>query len=126
MKLHHIGIACQDIDKSLLWIKKIFDVTAVSEIVFDKEQNVHLCLIKTNNNVTIELILGITVNSLIKKGVSYYHICFTVKDIFSEIKRLKETGAILVSPPKPAILFNNKLVAFFYTHFGLIKLLESS
>lgn len=124
MQLHHIGIACEDITKSLLLIKKVYDVASVGEIVFDKEQNAYLCLIKTNNGVTIELILGITVNRLIKKGASYYHICFAVKDIFAEIERLKDAGAILVSPPKPAILFKNKPVAFLYTHLGLIELLE--
>ncbi len=126
MQLHHVGIACENITKSLPCVKKVYDVASVSGIIFDKEQNTSLCLIKTKNGIALELISGITVNRLIKKGISYYHICFTVKDIFAEIERLKDAGAILVSSPKPAILFKNKLVAFLYTHLGLIELLEET
>ena len=124
MQLHHIGVACEDIAKSLEHIKKAYDVKSVSDVIFDEQQNASLCLILTNNGATIELISGPTVNGLIEKGISYYHLCFTVKDIVTEINRLKTGGMILVSPPKPAILFENKLVAFLYAQTGLIELLE--
>lgn len=124
MQLHHIGVACEDIAKSLTHIKKVYDIKSVSNIIFDEQQNASLCLVETNNGATIELISGATVNGLVEKGISYYHLCFTVKDISAEIDRLKKEGMMLISPPKPAILFKNKLVAFLYAQTGLIELLE--
>lgn len=124
MQLHHIGVACEDIAKSLAHIKKTYDVKSVSNIIFDEQQNASLCLVETNNGATIELISGATVNGLVEKGISYYHLCFTVKDISAEIDRLKKEGMMLISPPKPAILFKSKLVAFLYAQTGLIELLE--
>ena len=35
-------------------------------------------------------------------------------------------GAILISSPKPAILFQNRLVAFLMTPIGLIELLNAN
>lgn len=124
MKLHHLGIACTDIKKSIIHIKKIYRVLSVSEIIFDHHQQAHLCIIKTDDGITLELIAGTPVANLLKKGISYYHLCFEVHDIHAEIERLKKDGAVLVSTPKPAILFKNKLVAFLYTYSGLIELLE--
>ena len=123
MLLHHIGIACRDIDQTVQSLKKNYDIASVSKIIFDERQNAKLCLVETNNGITIELIAGSTVSNLLKKGISYYHLCFSVKDIFAEIKRLKSNGAIIVSPPKPAILFNNLLnIKVIYNLFIHIEL----
>lgn len=124
MELHHLGIACEDIEKSIVHVKKIYKVISTSEIVFDKHQQARLCIIETANGIRIELIAGTPVISLLKKGISYYHLCFEVDDIHAEIEHLKGEGAVLVSTPKPAILFKKRLVAFMYTHSGLIELLE--
>lgn len=126
MELHHIGIACADITKSIIHIKKIYTVISTSKTVFDDQQQASLCIIKTANGITIELIAGTPVTDLLKKGISYYHLCFKVGNIHAEIERLKNNGAVLVSPPKPAILFENKLIAFMYAHSGLIELLEEN
>ena len=40
------------------------------------------------------------------------------------IKNLINNGFILVSPPKEAILFEGRLVAFLYGPFGLIEILN--
>ena len=124
MKFHHVGVACRNIREELEIIKKIHDVTDVSEIVFDIEQKAELCMIHTSEGVAIELISGEQVENLIKKRISYYHICFETKDINNEIERLQSIGALLVSDSKPAILFKNKQVAFLQVSYGLIELVE--
>ena len=124
MILHHIGIACKDIDLEIQRIKKIHDVISISEIFYDKNQNANLCLIKIKNSLSIELISGKQVENLIKKKISYYHLCYEIQNIESEIKRLVNLGGIILSEPKPAILFNNRKVAFLLLSYGIIELLE--
>jgi methylmalonyl-CoA/ethylmalonyl-CoA epimerase len=124
MKLHHLGIACKDIPTQIKIIKKTYDIKSVGEIVFDELQNVNLCFITTNNGFNIELVSGKTVETFINNKFFYYHLCFEVNDISFEIDRLIKKGAILISTSKPAILFDNKSVAFLLTSTGLIELLE--
>jgi methylmalonyl-CoA/ethylmalonyl-CoA epimerase len=55
-----------------------------------------------------------------------YHLCFEVSDVAAWVERLSaHRRVVLVSPPKPAVLFQNRNVSFhFVEHFGLIELLE--
>jgi len=126
MKFHHVGIACKDILLEIESISKIHQVLEISDIVYDTKQKAKLCMIKTDEGINIELISGEQVENLIKKRITYYHICFETDDITAEIKRLQELGSLLVSDQKPAILFDNKKVAFVQTSYGLIELVESN
>jgi len=102
----------------------MYKVISVSKIVNDEYQNALLCLIETGNGITIELVSGPQVQGFLKKAISYYHLCFTIDNIAHEIDRLLKEGAILLSDPKPAILFDGRKVAFLYTTEGIIELLE--
>lgn len=124
MKIHHVGVACEDIETGIGDLRKIYDVVDVSDIVFDEYQNASLCLIRTKNGLNIELVAGEQIKGLLKKEISYYHLCYEVVDIVKEIARLKRQGAVVVAEPKPAKLFDGRCVAFLYTNVGLIELLE--
>ena len=124
MKLHHIGIACKNIKNEKKNFKKLHTVIEESDIIFDKEQNAKVCLLKTEQEVKFEFISGAPVDRLIKKGINLYHLCFEVDNLEKEIRKLVKNGAILAAPPKPAILFNNRKVSFLYVSYGLIELLE--
>jgi len=125
MKLHHIGIACKNIDEEIANISKIHHVVNQSPKVFDKEQNAELVLMTLADGTNLELISGRQVETFVKKNITYYHLCFEVDNINSEIERLVNEGALLISPPKPAVLFNNRLVAFLNVSYGIIELLNS-
>jgi methylmalonyl-CoA/ethylmalonyl-CoA epimerase len=62
----------------------------------------------------------------IQQGV--YHLCFEVEDLEGCLEKLGKTGRImLVSPPKPAVLFEGRKVSFhFVDNFGLIELLQQA
>ena len=124
MYIHHIGIATRNIEKSIENLKKIYNIKSISDIVYDKLQKARLCFIETNHGINLELIEGEQVEGILAKGINYYHICFSVKNIESEIEKLQEKGAMLISKPKKAVLFGNKLVAFLLTKDGLIELVE--
>ena len=125
MKFHHIGIACKNIDEEIANISKIHTFTKQTGKVFDEQQNAELVLLTLADGTNIELIAGKQVESFVKKNITYYHICFEVDDILTEADRLVAEGALLISPPKPAVLFDNRLVAFLNVSYGLIELLNS-
>lgn len=123
MKFHHLGIACKNIENEQKSVKKLFPNAVINEIVYDPLQKTELSLISIDG-LTIELVSGDPVKALIDKGISYYHVCYSVKNIDNKIENFTNNGAFIVSSPKPAILFNNRKVAFLYTNLGLIELLE--
>jgi len=126
IKFHHNGFACQNIEEGIQYVKEMYDVTHISPIVFDEYQDASVCLIAANNNIHIELVAGKQVESLLNKGISLYHVCYEVADFFLTLEKFLAQGAVVVSEPKPAPLFNNRLVTFVNTHLGLVELLEKT
>lgn len=126
MKLHHIGIATDDIEKTVAYLKKIMKVKKISETIWDSNQEVYLSMITLEDNSNIELICGKKVESFIKKGTFIYHICYEVKNIDFEIENIVKNGGFIISQPTEAILFNERKVAFIYTNIGIVELLEEN
>jgi methylmalonyl-CoA/ethylmalonyl-CoA epimerase len=125
MKFHHIGVACKNIEEEIASISKIHTTVNQSAIVFDKEQDAQLVLLTLADGTNMELISGRQVDTLLKKNITYYHLCFEVEDVYFEIRRLVNEGAFLISMPKHAVLFDNRLVAFLQVSYGMIELLNS-
>jgi len=125
MRFHHIGIATKNINNAISDYKKYHKVEFESEIIFDKEQDAELAYLETNDGVNVEFISGKVVENIIKKGITYYHLCYETEDLDKSISELYDKGAQIVSPPKPAILFDMRRVAFLYMNYGVIELLES-
>jgi methylmalonyl-CoA/ethylmalonyl-CoA epimerase len=125
MKLHHIGIAVKDLQEEIFHISSIHEVVHQSPVLFDQEQQAQLVLLTLSDGTKMELVSGKPVESFVKKNISFYHLCFEVDDLDQEIARLTGEGAFLISPPKPAILFTNRLVAFLQVSYGMIELLNS-
>jgi methylmalonyl-CoA/ethylmalonyl-CoA epimerase len=125
MEFHHVGIACRHIEDEINRISAIHKIKEKTAIIYDQEQNASVCLLVLEEGVDIELISGKQVDTILKKNITYYHLCYEVNDINSEIEKLLNNGAYLISPPKPAILFNNRSVAFLQVSYGLIELLSS-
>ena len=124
MRFHHIGIACKDIKQEIPKIAKIHKIINEPEIIHDSEQNADLCYIETEDSINIELISGPQVENILNKNISFYHVCYEVENIAAKIGELVGNGAMVVSAPKPAILFSNKTVAFLLVQYGLIELIE--
>lgn len=125
MKLHHLGIACEDIAKTLSKTKKLHDVQEVSEVIFDDKQQASVQLVTLNDGTRLELIAGKVVQSLVNKKVSFYHVCYEVEDIHVELEKAKNNGALVISMPKPSALFEQRLVAFLVFPYGLVEFLET-
>lgn len=124
MKIHHVGIVCKNIEKSIADYKKYFNVVEASPIIYDELQKASLSLLKTDNGLDVEFISGEQVANL-AKGITYYHLCYIVDNIERTVMQFQEKGAVVVSELKPAVLFGGKRVAFLLIKSGLIELLES-
>lgn len=124
MKMHHMGVACQDIEVAIEEFSKFHNIIWKTDIVTDHLQNAKVCLIKTDIGLDFEFISGEQVARIVKKGISYYHVCYEVENLESKIEEYMAKGAVIVSEQKLAILFNNRRVSFLYLSYGLVELIE--
>nr|AIF09599.1 methylmalonyl-CoA (MCEE, epi) [uncultured marine thaumarchaeote KM3_38_E02] len=130
MKLHHIGIVVENIQKSLGELTKYLDFESSTMPSLVGSQKVNICFLKTNN-VFLELIEPAEENSpisnFIKKGGGFHHLCFEVDDIHLELEKMKKNGARIVVDVVKG--FEERLTAFVMldmknTNCNLIELAE--
>lgn len=122
MIFHHLGLAVTDIDKGLKSLGKLGAVT--SSILFeDPEQNVKVQFALLGG-VSIELVAPLgpksPVDSILKLGGRFYHVCYEVEDIEDTIKVWRAAGAMPLSSPKPAVAFEGRRIVFMLTHQRLL------
>jgi methylmalonyl-CoA/ethylmalonyl-CoA epimerase len=128
MEFDHLGVATNDIRKSIETFEKLG--FASGKVIYDDIQLVNICFIKKDNHPDIELIEPVNEKSpvrniLDKVGTTPYHICYTTKELQQEILSLKQNGFILVVTPVNATAFEMRKICFLYNkNFGLLELVE--
>lgn len=125
LKMHHIGLATVDIEQSKAYLSEFFTIVNTSDIVYDPNQHTKLCMLTINDGTLIELVEGEIVQNYIRKRNFVYHICYLTENIEKTIENLLKKGALMISEPKEAILFDNRRVSFLMSEIGLIELLET-
>lgn len=126
---HHFGLALKDFSKALRFYTHIgYQCTTP---VIDPIQRVELVFCTAQGHPAVELIKPIDkqspIHSYLNKANEWiYHTCYELDHIERDGPALfAQVRAICVSPPKPAILFNHRLVAFYYINdVGLIEVLQ--
>ena len=113
-KIEHIGIAVKNLVEANKIYEQLLGTPPYKMETVDSE-GVNTSFFKTGES-KVELLEATKDESAIakfiaKKGEGIHHIAFAVKDIYKEIKRLKEDGFNIIneSPKKGA---DNKLVCF--------------
>ena len=113
-KIEHIGIAVKNLEEANKIYEQLLGTPPYKMETVDSE-GVNTSFFKTGES-KVELLQATKEESAIakfiaKKGEGIHHIAFAVKDIYKEIKRLKEEGYTIIneSPKKGA---DNKLVCF--------------
>ena len=125
MKLHHIGIATENIEETVALLQKKMSIKIVGETVYDPLQDGYLCMLEMEDGSLIELISGNVVKTYLKKRIFQYHTCYEVDNLDETVNLWTSNGAMLVSEPKEAVLFANKRVAFVLSEIGLIEFVEN-
>ena len=132
MKIHHIGYAVKNIEKSKNSFQQLgFQVEG--DIVIDHARNVKI-LFMMNGEQRIELIETYNTENtspvdkylLKQKDMAIpYHFCYEVTDMDAKIVELRKERFILVESPKEAPAINDAKVAFLYKRtVGVIELVE--
>ncbi len=118
-----MGIACEDIVATRDWVLRSHDVQRESGVIWDELQQANLCLLEVGG-IALELVAGPVVAGLLRRGQLLYHVCYEVPDLEITLAELVGDACRVVSPPKPAVLFDGRRVAFVLGPTGLIELLE--
>ncbi len=126
MKLHHLGIATKSLEKAKDFVCSTHTVIREIGPIWDPNLKANLLMLVVNEGISIELVSGQVVNSLVKKNISLYHYCYEVENINNKIELFKKEGGSQIIKPTPAKLFNGRLVSFIYTPIGLIELLNNN
>ena len=131
MKLHHVGIVVDDIEAGIQRYKAMFGFVPVTEVVDDPVQKVSVVLLSNpeSDGAPVELIAPLTddspVSNILKGNVRLYHLCFLVENIDEALENFRSNGAIIISGPVAAELFEGKRIAFVYTPDNyVVELLE--
>ena len=125
--MHHIGIAVATIDEGAKQVRRFYagQISRATEPVRDPLQDADLQLFELNDGSRIELVAGKPVQSALGKGLNLHHVCYEVQSVEKAIEEWYRRGAVVVSPPKPAVLFDGRLVAFVLTPVGLVEFLNA-
>ena len=134
MLFHHVGLLT---DRPELAASRLRGADYhAAEAVFDPLQGatVQLCHGPSGSPI-IELVTPASSNAALggllrRRGDYMYHVCFEVPAIEAGLIALRvdaDDRIVEVASPRPAILFNNRRVAFYSTPgLGLVELLESA
>jgi len=131
-RLHHLGFVVASIQEALPGFLRSLDAQAATGIIHDPLQKVNVLFLRTGpaEPVLIELVEPAAEDSpvrrFLEKGGGMNHVCYQVPDIGNAIEEMKTRKAVLVNPPKPAVAFDGRQVAWVMTReWLLIELLEA-
>ena len=111
--IHHLGIVIKNIDEYM--DHSLFK--NIEKRVYDPIQHSNIVLLKTNNDLYLEIIEPIdknstTYNFLNSNGGGYHHICFLLENQQRLKEIIEEKKIKIFWGPKPATLFNNRNIVF--------------
>ena len=132
LTFHHFGLAASNPEKALEFLSALGYLP--KQKLRDPLQNVDIILCEHPTAPVVEVVSptdtpGPLDNMLKEQKQLIYHVCYETPELESALSFLKEKGirCQCISPPTPAILFDNKLVSFYFVRgFGLIEILETA
>lgn len=131
-RLHHVGLIVRSIEESMPGYLKSLDGTWDSQIFHDPIQRVKVAFLQPGlgREAQIELVEPVGEDSPVRRFLEtsnggMHHFCYEVADIEASLKEMRSRGARLVRPPKPAVAFAGRRIAWVLTAENmLIELLE--
>lgn len=126
---HHFGLGVRDFAPAVNFYRNLG--YECPDPIVDPLQEVELILCTRPGHPSVEMVKPSSESSpvfsyLKRANEMIYHTCYELDDFSQDATLLfKDSRAICVSSPKPAVLFNNRLVSFYYVKdVGLIEILE--
>ncbi len=107
MKLAHIGVAVEDLEKAKKFYREVMGLEVGEEEEL-KDRKLRICLVDLGwGGPAIELLWPTHPDSAVakfieKRGPGIHHICFRVDDVAAKLRQLKAAGAKLIDEePRP-------------------------
>jgi methylmalonyl-CoA/ethylmalonyl-CoA epimerase len=131
-RLHHVGLIVRSIEESMPGYLRSLGGSWDSQIVHDPIQRVKVAFLQpgVGPQVQIELVEPAGENSPVRRFLEtsnggMHHLCYEVQNLEDSLKEMRAQGARLVRPPKPAVAFANRKIAWVLTSENLlIELLD--
>jgi hypothetical protein len=132
LRFHHFGLAVRSTLAAVPVLQGLG--YKLGEQLHDPLQNVMLTWCEHAHMPAIELVSptdtpGPVDNILAAQPEMIYHLCFSADNIAASVAAISADGirVLPVVPPKPAVLFGDKLVGFYHVRgFGLIEIIEEA
>lgn len=130
MKLHHIGVIVDNIEKHGGRYAETAGFGPQGPVLYDPAQKVMVQFWGAVGQTPLELILPVGPDSpsyrALQKGGGLNHLAFEVDDLDRRVTDAVSKGAICTCAPVPAVAFGGRRVAFvFQRDIGLLEFLEA-
>jgi len=129
--LHHLGCVVPSISAAAASFATSMSGSWDGHIIHDPLQRVRVAFVKPVDprNPVYELVEPAghdsPVNNFLKKGGGLHHICYELDDLGAGLIRAREACFGVVSPPKPAVAFGGRRIAWICSRTRLlVELLE--
>ena len=131
LAFHHFGLAVRRPEEAATFLAMLG--YRLGEPHFDPNQNCHLILGTHDTQPAVEIIYPGRDEGPIDKWVErhatgiIYHLCYATKNLEATLAQWEASGlrVVCVSPPKPAVLFEGRMVSFYnVVGMGLVEILE--
>jgi len=131
--IHHVGFVVADIEAGLRGFVQSLAAKWDGKIFADPIQKVKVAFLVTRpGDARIELVQPAADDSpvsrfLAERGGGFHHVCYEVEDLNRALAEFRGRGALLARPPKPAVAFEGRRIAWVLTaEKFLVELLESA
>lgn len=132
-RLHHVGFVVKNIEASTSGLTRTLGASWNGEIFADPHQRVRVAfLMLVPGDAQIELVEPNAEDApvsrfLIERGPGLHHLCYEVEDLERAMSAMRSEGGIIAKPPKPAVAFGGRRIAWILTSEKLlIELLETN
>ena len=129
--MHHLGCVVPSISAVADAFAASISASWDGHIIHDPLQRVRVAFFKPFDarNPVFELVEPASdvspVTNFLKKGGGLHHVCYEIDDLESALEESRAAGFVMVSPPKPAVAFGGRRIAWICSKNRLlIELLE--
>lgn len=125
MRVHHIGIVVNDLDKSIEIYKKL-GYQQKGEQIIDNTQNIKICFMESSGRYQlIELIAALNEDAVVGRFNGYHHICYEVDNRESFMEEFSEMkiGKIFTKPSISVGIDNKDFVFAFLRNGNMVEFL---
>jgi methylmalonyl-CoA/ethylmalonyl-CoA epimerase len=125
-QLHHIGFVVESVEGSLPFFATSMKANHVSGVFVDPLQKVKVAFLVMGGpgEPQIELVAPMDssspVHQFLSRGGGLHHLCYEVDNLEWQLAEMKDRKAVLIRPPKPAVAFSGRRIAWMVTRERLV------